>query len=45
MIRWSNIKKKKKVSILRLNFSGTIGKIDGKYLNMINEKIGKEFFE
>ncbi len=45
MIRWSNITRMKKVSILRLNFSGTIGKIDGKYLNMINEKIGKEFFE
>lgn len=45
MIRWANITRMKKVSILRLNFSGTIGKIDGKYLNMINEKIGKEFFE
>lgn len=35
----------RKISILRLNFNGTIGKIDGKYLNIINEKIGQEFFE
>ena len=45
MIRWTNITRMKKVSILRLNFSGTIGKVDGKYLSMINEKIGIEFFE
>lgn len=45
MIRWSNITRMKKVSILRLNFNGTIGKIDGKYLSIINEKIGLEFFE
>ena len=45
MIRWANITRMKKVSILRLNFSGTIGKVDGKYLSMINEKIGIEFFE
>lgn len=37
--------KRKKVSILGLNFNGTIGKIDGKYLSIINEKIGLEFFE
>lgn len=45
MIRWANITRMKKVSILRLNFNGTIGKIDGKYLSLINEKIGLEFFE
>ena len=45
MIRWANITRMKKVSILRLNFNGTIGKVDGKYLSTINEKIRMEFFE
>lgn len=45
MIRRANITRMKKVSILRLNFNSTIGKIDGKYLSIINEKIGLEFFE
>ncbi len=45
MTRWANITRMKKVSILRLNFDGTIGKVDGKYLNTINEKIRTEFFE
>ena len=45
MTRWANITRMKKVSILRLNFDGTIGKVDGKYLNAINEKIRTEFFE
>lgn len=45
MIRWTNITRMKKVSILRLNFNGTIGKVDGKYLSTITEKIGLEFFE
>ena len=45
MIRWANITRMKKVSILRLNFNGTIGKVDGKYLSIINEKIRTEFFE
>lgn len=45
MVRWANITRMKKVSILRLNFDGTIGKVDGKYLSIINEKIGAEFFE
>lgn len=45
MTRWANITRMKKVSILRLNFNGTIGKVDGKYLNIINEKIRLEFFE
>ena len=43
MIRWANITRMKKVSILRLNFNGTIGKVDGKYLSTINEKIRTEF--
>ena len=45
LTRWANITRMKKVSILRLNFNGTIGKVDGKYLSMVNEKIRKEFFE
>lgn len=45
MVRWANITRMRKVSILRLNFNGTIGKIDGKYLNIITKKIGLEFFE
>ena len=45
MTRWANITRMKKVSILRLNFNGTIGKVDGKYLSTINEKIRIEFFE
>lgn len=44
MIRWANITRMKKVSILRLNFNGTIGKVDGKYLSTINEKIRTEIF-
>ncbi len=45
LTRWANITRMKKVSVLRLNFNGTIGKVDGKYLSMVNEKIRKEFFE
>ena len=45
MVRWANITRMRKVSILRMNFNGTIGKIDGKYLNIITKKIGIEFFE
>lgn len=33
----------KKVSILRLNFSGTIGTLDGKYMDSISNKICLEF--
>lgn len=43
MIRWANITRMRKVSILRLNFSGTIGKIDGKYMDEISKKIRLEF--
>ena len=43
MIRWVDITRIRKVSMLRLNYSGTIGKVDGIYMNKISEKIGKEF--
>lgn len=43
MTRWANITRIRKVSILRLNFSGTIGRIDGEYINKISSKISKEF--
>lgn len=43
MIRWANITRIRKVSILRLNFSGTIGRVDGEYINKISSKISKEF--
>ncbi len=32
-------------AIILKNFNGTIGKVDGKYLSTINEKIRTEFFE
>lgn len=41
--RWSNITRIKKVSILRLNFSGGIGTVEGKYMDMISDKIKQEF--
>lgn len=34
----------KKVSILRVNFNGTIGKVDVKYLSIITKKIGVASF-
>ena len=43
MMRWANITRIRKVSLLRLNFSGTIGRIDGEYINTISSKISKEF--
>ena len=43
MTRWANITRIRKVSILRLNFSGTIGRIDGEYINKISSKISEEF--
>jgi len=43
MIRWADITRIKKVSLLRLNYSGTIGKISGKYINSLSSKISKEF--
>lgn len=43
MTRWADITRIRKVSMLRLNYSGTIGKVDGVYMNKISEKVGKEF--
>lgn len=43
MIRWSKITRMKKVSMLRLNFSGTIGSVSGEYMNNISNKIHTEF--
>lgn len=43
MLRWARITRMKKVSILRLNFSGTIGTLDGNYMNSISDKICVEF--
>jgi len=43
MPRWARITRMKKVSILRLNFFGTIGTLDGKYMNSISDKICLEF--
>lgn len=43
MTRWANITRIRKVSLLRLNFLGTIGRIDGKYMNIIFQRISEEF--
>lgn len=43
IIRYGNITRMRKVSILRLDFSGSIGTITGDDLNTISEKIKKEF--
>lgn len=37
--RWANITRMKKVSLLRLNFSGTIGRVDEKCMGVITQKI------
>lgn len=42
MLRWARITRMKKVSILRVNFSGTIGTLDGSDMNAIAEKISIE---
>lgn len=41
MTRWADITRIKKVSLLRLNYSGTIGKISGNYINSLSNKISK----
>ena len=41
--RWANLTRMKKVSVLRINFSGSIGTISGFDLNRISERIKKEF--
>ena len=43
MLRWARITRMKKVSILRLNFLGTIGTLDGNYMDSISNKICLEF--
>ena len=43
MLRWARITRMKKVSMLRINFSGTIGTLDGKDMDTIAEKISMEF--
>lgn len=43
MTRWANITRMRKVSLLRLNFHGSIGKIGGNDINAISRKIRMEF--
>ncbi len=43
ILRWTRITRMKKVSILRLNFNGTIGTLDGQDMNTISDKICLEF--
>ncbi len=43
MTRWADITRIKKVSLLRINYSGTIGKISGDYINSLSNKISNEF--
>ena len=43
MTRWVDITRIRKVSMLRLNYTGTIGKVDGEYIDKISKRIGKEF--
>lgn len=42
MLRWDRITRMKKISILRVNFSGSIGILDGSDMNAIAEKISIE---
>lgn len=42
MLRWARITRMKKVSMLRVNFSGTIGTLDGTDMDKISEKISME---
>lgn len=43
MLRWARITRMKKISMLRVNFSGTIGTLDGTNMDKIAEKISIEF--
>ena len=43
MLRWARITRMKKISMLRVNFGGTIGTLDGKDMNNISDKICLEF--
>jgi len=42
MLRWARITRMKKISMLRINFSGTIGTLDGIDMDNISEKISME---
>ena len=42
MLRWARITRMKKISMLRVNFSGTIGTLDGIDMDAIAEKISIE---
>ena len=42
MLRWARITRMKKISMLRINFSGTIGTLDGTDMDKIAEKISIE---
>ena len=42
MLRWARITRMKKISMLRVNFSGTIGTLDGTDMDKISEKISIE---
>ena len=42
MLRWSRITRMKKISMLRINFSGTIGTLDGIDMDIIANKISIE---
>lgn len=42
MLRWARITRMKKISMLRVNFSGTIGTLDGTDMDRIAEKISIE---
>lgn len=39
MLRWARITRMKKISMLRVNFSGTIGTLNGVEMDIIAEKI------
>ena len=43
MKRWARISRMKKISILRVDFGGTIGTLEGKDMNSIAEKISIDF--
>lgn len=42
MLRWARITRMKKISMLRVNYSGTIGTLDGTDMDKIAEKISIE---
>lgn len=43
MLRWATITRMRKVSILRVDFSGSIGSINGNDMDLLSEKIKSEF--